>query len=224
MMSTFIYALCDPRTFEVRYVGKSDDPYKRYCHHLMDKAKTYKVNWIQSLLKVGLLPIRQILEECDKSIWEQREQDWINFYKKIGSNLTNIADGGVGGSGHKGKHHSEEAKRKIKEANLGKKISEEVKNKMRGSHLGRKYKSMTPEGRKNIGLSMVGRPGHNEGNHASKESRLKMSLSHIGKDNHQKGRSPSEEIRKRISESLKGRKHDSSNNNMTPVLVGDKVI
>jgi hypothetical protein len=213
METTFIYALCDPRTFEVRYVGKSDDPYKRYCHHLIDKSKTYKVNWIQSLLKLNLLPIRQILEECDKSIWQQREQDWINFYKKIGSDLTNLADGGIGGSGHRGKHHSEEAKIKMRAAKLGKKISEEHKKKLRDTHLGKKYKSMSLEGRKNIGLSGKGRPSPWKGKHPSEESRLKMSLSHIGKDNHQKGRSPSEETRKRISESLKGRKHDSSNNN-----------
>jgi hypothetical protein len=40
---TFIYALCDPRTLEVRYVGKADNPYKRYCRHLIDKENTHKV-------------------------------------------------------------------------------------------------------------------------------------------------------------------------------------
>jgi hypothetical protein len=74
---TFIYALCDPRTLEVRYVGKADNPYKRYCRHLIDKENTHKVTWIQSLLKEGLLPIRQILEECDMSVWADRERNWI---------------------------------------------------------------------------------------------------------------------------------------------------
>lgn len=36
---TFIYALCDPDTDMVRYVGKSDNPKKRYQFHLYDKKQ-----------------------------------------------------------------------------------------------------------------------------------------------------------------------------------------
>jgi len=50
----------------------------------------------QSLLKQSLLPVQQILEICDESNWEQKEIEWINFYKSIGSKLTNGTDGGTG--------------------------------------------------------------------------------------------------------------------------------
>jgi hypothetical protein len=73
MPTTFIYALCDPRTLEVRYVGKSNNPYERYCQHLVEKGNTHKCFWISTLLKVCLNPILQILEQCDISEWEKRE-------------------------------------------------------------------------------------------------------------------------------------------------------
>lgn len=109
--NTYIYALADPITFEVRYVGKANDPYKRYCKHLVDKSNTHKAKWIRKLLSQGLLPIRQILEECDECEWENKEKDWISFEKMIGNNLTNGTDGGDGFRGH----HSEEFKIKASE-------------------------------------------------------------------------------------------------------------
>ena len=49
--TTFIYALKDPRTNIIRYIGKANEPYKRYKKHLnkcRDK-NTHKRNWINSL-------------------------------------------------------------------------------------------------------------------------------------------------------------------------------
>ena len=57
-MKTYIYILQDPITQEVRYVGKSNNPKRRYTSHLCDKPKVkyYSYYWIQSLLKKGLKP------------------------------------------------------------------------------------------------------------------------------------------------------------------------
>ena len=73
--TTFIYALLDPRDNSVRYVGKADDPYRRYCEHLKENYDSHKCRWIKVLMGMGLLPIRQILEECDCSIWQEREKE-----------------------------------------------------------------------------------------------------------------------------------------------------
>ena len=158
---TFIYALIDPKEKNEShiYVGKSDNPYKRYYEHLKDKYPCHKTNWIQSLLKLGLTPNLQILEQCEniKNIWSEKERENISFYKKCGYNVVNTAEGGEGFSkGHKtnvGKkrHQSEETRKKISESHkgikpsretieklrlkmIGKKHSEETKNKIRNSH------------------------------------------------------------------------------------------
>lgn len=138
MNTTFIYALCDPRTFEVRYVGKADNPYKRYYRHLIDKYPCHRVDWIKSLLKLGLLPIQQILEECSEDEWEQKERSWIAFEKHCGCDLTNGTDGG---DGYRGGKHTEESKRKASDNSprKGKHLSEEEKEKICRGQLGRPH-------------------------------------------------------------------------------------
>lgn len=124
---TFIYSLIDPFSKEVRYVGKSDNPWYRLQRHIDPKFlkdKSHKNSWIKSLLNKQTLPILQMLENCCKKIWETREKDWIAFYKKIGYNLTNSTEGGKGfASGETRKYlkrppQSEETKRKIRKSIL----------------------------------------------------------------------------------------------------------
>lgn len=160
--TTFIYALCDPVSFEVRYIGKADDPYRRYCKHLVDKSSTHKARWIQSLLKQGLLPIRQILEECDELIWEERERDWIAFYRKISAPLTNGTEGGDGFTREDmlGKKHALGCKKsdlwkqnatmrmrgnKYGKGGKGKIVSKETREKLSLFNLGKKMKEITKE-------------------------------------------------------------------------------
>ena len=52
-MKTFIYILQDPTTLNVRYVGKSKNPQRRYSSHLWAKPKVkyHSYYWIQKLLK-----------------------------------------------------------------------------------------------------------------------------------------------------------------------------
>jgi group I intron endonuclease len=97
-MKTFIYILRCPETNEVRYVGKSNDPKRRiYAHVRKDKtASNHKINWIQSLLKRGLRPKLEIIEEVDIENWRTREKFWIKYFKRIGAKLTNYCSGGEG--------------------------------------------------------------------------------------------------------------------------------
>ena len=98
--STYIYALVDPiekQEFHI-YIGKSNNPYRRYLSHLSDETNTYKTNWIQSLLNLGLTPKQQILEQCDniKVIWEEKERFFIAFYKKCGYTIYKKSKYGCG--------------------------------------------------------------------------------------------------------------------------------
>jgi len=97
-MKTFIYALKDPNTNKIRYVGKSNNPVKRLYDHIHSCyiTHTHKNKWIQSLLKENKKPIVEILEEVNILEWQFYEKYWINKLKKEGEKLTNIDEGGNG--------------------------------------------------------------------------------------------------------------------------------
>lgn len=99
-MITYIYSLIDPRTQEVRYVGKSNTPSKRLIAHICtthEDCNPHKQNWIKELKVEGLRPILSIIEETTLDLWPEREIYWIEFYRSIGNNLINLKDGGIGG-------------------------------------------------------------------------------------------------------------------------------
>jgi hypothetical protein len=97
-MKTFIYALKDPNTNKIRYVGKSNNPIKRlYDHiHSCHLTHTHKNNWLQSLLRENKKPTVEILEEVNSSEWQFYEKYWIHKLKNQGEKLTNIDEGGNG--------------------------------------------------------------------------------------------------------------------------------
>jgi hypothetical protein len=91
-LGAFIYALVDPRTKEVRYVGQSKYQETRYKQHIhsFDADNIPKQRWIDELKELGLLPVYQVLEAG--VIWSsrfKREAYWINYYLDLGHNLTN---------------------------------------------------------------------------------------------------------------------------------------
>lgn len=87
----YIYSLIDPQSNQVRYIGKSINPKRRYYEHIkyVDN-NSHKSNWIKKLILQGLKPSLSIIEECDLNTWESRERYWITQYP----NLTNGTDGG----------------------------------------------------------------------------------------------------------------------------------
>lgn len=91
----YIYTLKCPLTMKIKYVGVTCTKLNaRLSQHIYDSKKggTYKRNWIQSLLKIDLKPIIEVIETCSYLNWEEREKYWINSY----SNLTNTKEGGNG--------------------------------------------------------------------------------------------------------------------------------
>lgn len=129
--TTFIYGLFCPIKKQIRYIGKSNNPKKRFYRHLYDaklNTHTHKNAWIISLLKLKLTPELIILEETNITQWQQREIYYINKYK----NLLNISLGGEGAG-----IMSDITKEKLRIANTGKKLSEETKLKIKNSNTGK---------------------------------------------------------------------------------------
>jgi hypothetical protein len=101
-MKTYIYILQDPRNMLIKYVGKSNNPHRRFLSHLWyyPKNKSHCYKWIQSLKKKDLKPIMTVIDEIDGD-WEWLEQYWIEQFKQWGFKLVNHTKGGEGtyGSG-----------------------------------------------------------------------------------------------------------------------------
>jgi len=107
-----IYILKDPINNEVRYVGKTvAKPERRLAQHIYqwkrDNIQYRRVDsWILSLYKKNKLPLIEVIDEVDESIWEQAEIGYIRLFKSFGCRLTNHSLGGVGCHGMKHKKDS----------------------------------------------------------------------------------------------------------------------
>ena len=166
----YIYALIDPRDSRIRYIGKSTNPKKRLGVHLRDSGNCHRVAWIQSLLKVGMVPQLAIMEEVAADAdWQERERFWIQMHRSAGCDLTNGTDGGDGGdTGNglperrrinseslKGRVFTEEHRRRLSEAGRGRRLSEASLAKMAEAKRGH---TLTEEHRRKIGLAGKGKP------------------------------------------------------------------
>ena len=97
-MKTYIYILVDPITNQIRYIGKSNNPFQRFKNHknrCRDK-NTHKRNWINKLRLKGVNPEIEVIDMVDIKDWKYWEKFWIQYFKSIGCNLTNNCDGGEG--------------------------------------------------------------------------------------------------------------------------------
>lgn len=146
-MNTYIYKLIDPRTSEVRYIGKTVDKKRRFTYHRYTTDGTHRSNWIAQLRACNLLPIMEIIEEVEGNGWVEREKHWISHHKELGCRLTNATDGGEGETGFK---MSEETKQKLRNVNLGTKHPERGVLISEGQKKSIKHK----EGRKKTGIAL----------------------------------------------------------------------
>jgi len=119
----YIYTLTDPKNNEVRYVGKTINPERRYKQHLYDKRRSHKASWVQSLRNDNLKPIMSIIEECTESNWRDSERYWIQQF----NNLTNLKEGG--GADYR-RTTSDETKKILSEKYKGRKLDKNWKLKI----------------------------------------------------------------------------------------------
>lgn len=99
---TVIYGLVDPRTQQLRYIGKTEQPLKkRQASHISNakKVRNHREKWVNSLTKIGIEP--EIFEiETVEGTGCESEVHHIAYFKSIGCSLTNGTTGGEGGHKH----------------------------------------------------------------------------------------------------------------------------
>lgn len=98
-MKVQIYALVDPITCKIRYIGRTKTSLEtRLSQHIhrakYGKAKTHKENWIRSLLKINCKPLIRCLTIIDG--WEESYEFEVNLIDKYKDRLTNFYDLGPG--------------------------------------------------------------------------------------------------------------------------------
>lgn len=86
-----IYALCCPKTGDVRYIGQSKNIKKRFSAHLNSSTKYPVSSWVEELKKQNLFPILKIIKECPP---EKLDEEEIQEIKKHKGNLLNVSNGG----------------------------------------------------------------------------------------------------------------------------------
>jgi group I intron endonuclease len=198
--TTFIYGLWDPRNGRLRYVGKSDNPKQRLIGHVSIAKKELNpcASWIRSLLKQDLRPLVTVLEEVPVSEWEATERHWIEKCRDLGIKLTNLLDGGEGGS-VPGRKHSKETREKMSRAQKGRpgvSPSQETREKIRKALKGRK---LPPEHCKNISEGQIGQT-HSE------ETKKKISAKLRGREAPWARCPRTEEQKRAISRANKGKR------------------
>ena len=186
VLSGEIYALTEPLTGEIRYIGQTTESLKtRLRRHINEskssKKRCYRLNWVKKLITQNMKPKIVLLERVPINELADREIYYIKKYKELNFRLVNSCDGGKGGM----RNASLETRKKISMANKGEK----------NGMYGKKHSSETIEKYKKK------RRGKNHpmfGKKMSKETRLKISAA-------RKGMKLSEETKGKISNIMKGR-------------------
>jgi hypothetical protein len=173
MPSTLIYALSDPETGRVRYIGKtSQEPGDRLGQHIkmaLTGERTHRSAWVRLLVSSDVRPVCTTLEEVNghSEDGSEVERRWIARLRADGADLTNLTDGGDGWQ--KGRPFSAEHRALLSKA-----------------HIGRKRGPMGAAHKERIAVAMRGKPrsyvrgalkGHtfNVGRKHTTESRKRMS-------------------------------------------------
>lgn len=73
----YVYALHDPFTGKPFYVGRSNNPGRRYIEHVNERDSTKKSAYIEELLKRGAIPTMTIIQGCGSEDIEAVEKYWI---------------------------------------------------------------------------------------------------------------------------------------------------
>ena len=167
----YIYEHIRPDTNAIFYVGKGTD--KR-----MHSKHRRNAHWNNIVRKAGGFTVREVCRHEDEELVFLAEQERIDQLKRLGVKLANKTDGGEGPSGYR---HTEEAKRKITEAQLGEKHHAYGKPMLKHTKeallKANKGKPLSEEHRKKVGEASKGRV-------KSLETRVKLSNAKQGGKHH----------------------------------------
>lgn len=124
-----MYALANPSTDEIRYVGKTlQVPRDRLRCHMRDMTGRMAHTWLSRWLRtLGGEPSLIVLEECRVGDGCVSERRWIADLRAQGCNLTNLTEGGEGVPGFR---MSDEAKAKIAAAARLRRHTDETREKI----------------------------------------------------------------------------------------------
>lgn len=204
-----VYYLLESETREVRYVGISVDPKRRYSSHLKSKGSRHCECWIKGLVLRGGLPVMRVVAWLQDISEAKRVEIALIAYHQ---NLTNLSTGGEGGSGvwfsaERRAAHGARVRERYKNPEARAKQSEATKHgwdnpesraRARNASLGRRH-SIETRARIAAKASRIKGPEellkmreHNLGKKHSEETRAKMSSSH-------RGHAVTEETRRKIS-------------------------
>ena len=172
----YVYVWIRNDTNKVFYVGKGK---KNRINDLSMRNK-YFLNVVN---KVGIDNTTR--KKIEENLTEQEAFDleiyYIQHYKEIGCELTNMTKGGEGSSDWF-EHLSEEEKdkhREISKSFLGRKHTEETKEKIRQSHSRKDFK--TKEGKQRLSEFAKSRPVWFKGHHHTEETKEILRQQHMGK-------------------------------------------
>lgn len=176
-----IYALIDPTTAAVRYVGKTTDPMRRFKTHVREAQRghrCYRCAWIRSIGMPVFKPL-VVVSHVDGPDVERRI---IALYRARGYRLTNATDGG---DGNVGWNPSPETRAAIKASWTAERraaqIARQLGRTLPANHRENMRRAMTPERRAALSQERLG-------HHVSAEARAKMSASRRGQPSPKKGR------------------------------------
>lgn len=101
-----IYALCEPGTLNVRYVGVTSQPiHVRLSSHLSKTKSSDRPGplwkWIDSVLSSGKKPDIILLDQCPSSVAKDAEAAWIVAFIDSGYDMLNVHN--CFGKGEKGR-------------------------------------------------------------------------------------------------------------------------
>ena len=157
MKHNFKYYCKDYTNIENYEMAAADNFKGWHCHH---RLETHNSDGERRLVDISAAELKAL------DMYYNRPSSELIFLTESEHNAYN-----------KGKHHSEEAKKKMSEAHKGKQFSEETRKRMSDAHKGEK--------------------NQNYGKHFSEEHKNKMSEAH-------KGKQLSEEHKNKIGETKKG--------------------
>lgn len=170
-MSVEVYGLCQSDG-ELRYVGVSNNPRQRLARHRRDARAGSALPVHRWIRKRGVPSLRVLATCASYEAAYERERELVAELSKNGR-LVNIASGGRGSDGTKGrsltKAHREAiaramrgrvqspaTRRRIAEASRGRKHSTESRAAMSRAQRGKKRGPLTPEHRRKLSVAHLG--------------------------------------------------------------------